>query len=410
MKIPEQPEINIGLVGHVDHGKTTLTKALSGVWTDRHSEEIKRGISIRLGYADTALYKCPECPEPQCYTVEKTCAGCGNKSEFLRAISFVDSPGHETLMATMLSGAALMNAAFLLIAANEPCPQPQTKEHLMGLEISGVENIIIIQNKIDLVSDSEAKENYNQIKEFVKGTCAENSPIIPISAHHQINIDVLIMMMQKYMPSPKPDETIAPRLYVARSFDVNKPGINPDELVGGIIGGSLIQGKLKKDNKIEIRPGRRIDEHGKIRYEDITSTITTLIAGGKEHDELKPGGLIAIGTNLDPAMTKSDSMIGKLAGEPGSLPDILYNISLEVNLFDSIVGILRDTKVENIKTSEPLMINAGSATTVGIVKSARDNVVDMVLKIPICGDPGSRVAISRKVESRWRLIGYGIIQ
>jgi translation initiation factor 2 subunit 3 len=410
MKIIKQPEINIGLVGHVDHGKTTLTKALSGVWTDRHSEEVKRGISIRLGYADTSIYKCPECPEPQCYTVDETCKECGGKAEFLRAISFVDSPGHETLMATMLSGAALMNAAFLLIAANEPCPQPQTKEHLMGLEISGVENIIIIQNKIDLISDEQAMENYKQIKDFVKGTCAENSPIIPISAHHETNIDVLIMMIQKHMPTPDTDDSLPPKLFVARSFDVNKPGIGPEDLVGGIIGGSLIQGKLKKGDEIQIRPGRRIDEHGKISYEDINSTITALIAGSKQYDELRPGGLIAIGTNLDPTITKSDSMIGKLAGKPGSLPEVLYKISLEVNLFDSIVGVSRDTKVENIKTSEPLMINAGSATTVGMVTSAREDIVDLSLKIPICADSGTRVAISRKVESRWRLIGYGIIQ
>jgi translation initiation factor 2 subunit 3 len=406
----QQPEINIGLVGHVDHGKTTLTKALSGVWTDRHSEEIKRGISIRLGYADTSFYKCPSCPEPQSYTVDKSCKECGGESEFLRSVSFVDAPGHETLMATMLSGAALMNAALLLIAANEPCPQPQTKEHLMGLDISGIKDIIIIQNKIDLVDDEAVMENYQQIKEFVKGTCAEDAPIIPLSAHHESNIDVLIMTMEKIMKSPSWDEAVPPRLFIARSFDVNKPGSNPEDLVGGIIGGSLIQGKLKVGEDIQIRPGRRLDEHGKITYEDINSTITNLISGNKSYDELKPGGLAAVGTNLDPSMTKSDSMIGKLAGKPGSLPEILTEITLEVNLFESIVGTSDDIKVDDIKTSEPLMINSGSTTTVGITKSARNNVADLVLKIPICADSGSRVAISRKVESRWRLIGYGIIQ
>jgi translation initiation factor 2 subunit 3 len=310
----------------------------------------------------------------------------------------------------MLSGAALMNAAFLLIAANEKCPQPQTKEHLMGLEISGVKNIIIIQNKIDLVSDDEALENYNQIKEFVKGTCAEDSPIIPTSAHHKTNLDVLIMMIEKTMPSPKTDETLPPRLFVARSFDVNKPGTNPSDLIGGIIGGSLIQGKLKLGDDIQIRPGRRIEEHGKAHFEDIHSTITKLISGDNEFKELKPGGLIAIGTNLDPTMTKSDSLIGKLAGKPGTLPEIVNELSLEINLFKSIVGSAGDTNVENIKTSEPLMINAGSTTTVGIVTSARSENIDVNLKIPICADLGSRVALSRKVESRWRLIGYGILQ
>ncbi|MFW5987770.1 MAG: GTP-binding protein, partial [Methanohalophilus sp.] len=120
-----QPCVNIGMVGHVDHGKTTLVRSLSGVWTDKHSEELKRGISIRLGYADTTLMKCPTCPEPRCYSVKKECPHCGAKTEQVRTISFVDSPGHETLMATMLSGAAIMDGAILVVAATDG-PMPQT--------------------------------------------------------------------------------------------------------------------------------------------------------------------------------------------------------------------------------------------------------------------------------------------
>jgi translation initiation factor 2 subunit 3 len=205
MRVPVQPEANIGMIGHVDHGKTTLTKMLTGDWTDRHSEEIKRGISIRLGYADTSIYKCPECPEPECYSVEPKCPKCEKEGEFLRAISFVDSPGHETLMATMLSGAAIMDGAILLIAANEKCPQPQTKEHLMGLSITGVENIVIVQNKIDIVDEETVKKNYEEIMEFIDGTIAMDSPVVPLSAHHHTNIDVLIMEMEKRIPTAERD-------------------------------------------------------------------------------------------------------------------------------------------------------------------------------------------------------------
>ena len=180
MKVESQPEVNIGMIGHVDHGKTTLTKAITGEWTDRHSEELKRGISIKLGYADVCFYKCPKCDGSQSYTTKKKCPHCDSKPELIRCGSFVDAPGHETLMATMLSGAAIMNGALLLIAANEKCPQPQTKEHLMALAISDVRNIIIVQNKIDIVTEEEALENYGQIKEFISGTVAEGAPIIPI--------------------------------------------------------------------------------------------------------------------------------------------------------------------------------------------------------------------------------------
>ena len=117
MKVPAQPVVNIGVVGHVDHGKSTLTERLTGERTDRHSEEIKRGISIRLGYADLAIYKCPKCEPPQNYSASEVCKHCGSKGELRRIISFVDSPGHETLMATMLSGAAIMDGALLVIPA-----------------------------------------------------------------------------------------------------------------------------------------------------------------------------------------------------------------------------------------------------------------------------------------------------
>jgi len=162
--------VNIGMVGHVDHGKTTLVNALSsGEWTDRHSEEIRRGISIRLGYADATFRRCPVCKEPECYTVEEVCKHCGSKTEELRTISFVDSPGHEALMATMLSGAAIMDGAVLLIAATEPCPQPQTKEHLMALSIVGIEKVVIVQNKIDLVSRKGADRSLFTDKRVYQG-------------------------------------------------------------------------------------------------------------------------------------------------------------------------------------------------------------------------------------------------
>ena len=158
MSFPKPPEVNIGMIGHVDHGKTTLTQRLTGKWTDEHSEELKRGISIRLGYADVAFYKCPKCNEPECYCAKKTCPILKVLQNYLRVVSFVDAPGHETLMATMLSGAAIMDGAVLVIAANEPCPQPQTREHLAALDIVGVKNILIVQNKIDLVSEKDAVE------------------------------------------------------------------------------------------------------------------------------------------------------------------------------------------------------------------------------------------------------------
>lgn len=410
MSLPKQPEVNIGMIGHVDHGKTTLTQRLTGKWTDEHSEELKRGISIKLGYADAAFYKCPKCKEPKCYCTTSKCPSCGSPAELLRVVSFVDAPGHETLMAIMLSGAAIMDGAVLVIAANEPCPQPQTREHLTALDISGIRNIVIIQNKIDLVTENNAVKNYEQILKFVKGTVAENAPIIPVSAHQDINIDVLIQALEKTIPTPVHDKDKPPLMYAARSFDINKPGTRPNDLHGGIIGGSLIQGVFKKGEEIEIRPGRNIEVEGRAKIEPITTKIYSLITGGKSVSEATPGGLIAIGTHLDPARTKSDSYAGKVVGRPNELPPVMDSFNLSINLLKRVVGTVDEKNVEPIRTNEPLMLTIGTATTVGIVKEFHGEIVGVKLKLPVCAQEGQRIAISRRIDGRWHLIGYGEIQ
>ncbi|MFH1101038.1 MAG: translation initiation factor IF-2 subunit gamma [Methanobacteriota archaeon] len=407
MSFPKPPEINIGMIGHVDHGKTTLTQRLTGKWTDEHSEELKRGISIRLGYADVAFYKCTKCGEPECYTTQKTCPVCKSPTELLRVISLVDSPGHETLMATMLSGAALMDGAILVIAANEPCPQPQTKEHLAALDIVGVKNIIIVQNKIDLVTEKDAEKHFEQIKTFVKGTCAENAPIIPVSAHHDINIDVLIKSIQEHIPTPKRDQKKPPLMYVARSFDINKPGMRPPELKGGVVGGSLMQGVLRVGEEIEIAPGRKTEVKGREIIEPMMTKINSIMTGGMMVKEATPGGLLAIGTGLDPSRVKADSLAGHVVGNTGNLPEVLDSFDISIQLLKRVVGTIEEKNVDPLKTNEPLMITVGTATTVGIVSDMRENRVGVKLKSSVCAQEDQRVAVSRRIDGKWHLIGYG---
>jgi translation initiation factor 2 subunit 3 len=408
--IAKKPEVNIGMVGHVDHGKTTLVRSLSGVWTDQHSEEIKRGISIRLGYADATFRRCPQCPEPDCFSVEAKCPHCGMETEVLRTVSFVDSPGHETLMATMLCGAAIMDGAVLVISANEACPQPQTKEHLMALNITGINKIVIVQNKVDLISKDKVVEHYNQIKSFVKGTVAENAPIIPISAQQNINIDMVIQAIENMIPTPPRDVKKPALLKIARSFDVNRPGASPDNLKGGVIGGSLSQGLLHPGDKLEICPGRLVESEGRKQWVPLETKVVTLLAGSAEQEEITPGGLVGVGTMLDPVMTKSDTLVGQVAGEPGKLPPVKNSFIMEMRLLERVVGVTDESTVEPIHSSEPLMLNVGTATTVGVVSSAREGgVVQVQLKRPVCAEVGDRVAVSRRMGARWRLIGVGTI-
>lgn len=405
----DQPQVNIGLIGHVDHGKTTLTKALSGKWTDEHSEELKRGISIKLGYADSTFYKAEDAEGKVFFTTTDKDPK-ATKQEFLRRVSFVDAPGHETLMATMLSGAALMDGALLLVAANEPCPQPQTREHLMALDAVGAKNIVIVQNKIDLVTPERAKANYEEIKAFVKGTVAENAPVIPISAHHTANISALVEAIEEIIPTPEHDPDAKPQLLVARSFDINKPGTRPNKLRGGVIGGSLLQGRIKVGDEIEISPGVKVEKDGKSSYVTVTAKVNALFFGNHMVEEAGPGGLVAIGTELDPSITKADNLVGRLVGHKGNTEEALNRIGMKVTLLERVVGDDQSGVVEPLKVKEPLMLNAGTATTVGVVVKSSNEDVDCVLKLPIAALPGNRIAISRRVGGRWRLIGFGILQ
>jgi translation initiation factor 2 subunit 3 len=407
--LPKQPEVNIGTIGHVDHGKTTLVQSLTGVWASRHSEELKRGITIRLGYADMAIYKCPNCPPSSNYTVKPVCPNCNTKAEFVRAISFVDAPGHEALMATMLSGAAVMDGAILVIAADEPCPQPQTREHLAAAEVVGIKNIIIVQNKIDIVEEERARKNYEEIKNFVKGTIAENAPIIPVSAQHEINIDVLLNAIEEIIPTPKRDETKPPLMYIIRSFDVNKPGTQIEELEGGIIGGTIAQGKFKVGDEIEIRPGISVEREGKTIYNPLISEIVSLHAGKKNIKEATCGGLVGVGTLLDPAYSKADGLNGNIVGKTGLLPPTLSELTLESHILERVVGTKELLKVERINPGELLLLHIGAAVDLGKVISIKKDMVKVKLSRPICAQPNSRVSISRKVTARWRLIGYGIM-
>lgn len=401
--MPQQPTVNIGMVGHVDHGKSTLTLAITGTKTDTHSEEIKRGISIKLGYADATIYKCTGPDGEEYYTRQPEEGTCKES----RSISIVDAPGHETLMATMLAGSSIMNGALLVIAANEKCPQPQTREHLTALEIMGIKNIVVAQNKIDLVTKERAMESYHEIEHFLKGSIGESAPVIPVSAYHNVNIDSLLKAIELHIPSPKLDPGMDPMMYVARSFDVNKPGSPPAKIVGGVLGGSLVSGQLKVGQEIEITPGIQLTRGNKQVWENMVTEITTLMAGKTKLDTINPGGLAAVGTKLDPFLTKNDSFTGRIVGKVGGAPPMITDATIESHLLKRVVGFAEEQAITPIKVKESLMLTAGTANTVGIVTSTRREDLELNLRYPVAARIGDRVAIGRRISNRWRLIGYG---
>jgi len=388
------------MLGHVDHGKTTLTKALTGKWTDTHSEEIKRGISIRLGYADTDIYYCQKCKS---HSNSKKCE-CGEKSELKRKISIVDAPGHETLMTAVLSASSILDGALFLVAANEQCPQPQTTEHMLVLNSTGIKNIVVVQTKIDLVTKEKAMENYKQIKTFLKGTVAENAPIIPISANYKLNIGALFDAIENCIPTPGRDPNEKLRMYISRSFDVNKPGTPVQKLTGGVFGGSVVKGTVKVGDKIEIKPG--ISIKGNAKYTPIVCEAVSLMEESEVLESAKPGGLVAVGTTLDPALTKSDALVGSIISHPNETSEAVETLKIK---YESIQR--HDLQMPPLREGDPIVINICTATTVGVlVKLAKKGMLEIRLKKPVVAEKGTRAAISRRVGQRWRLSGWGEVQ
>lgn len=436
--ISRQATLNIGTIGHVAHGKSTVVKSISGVRTVRFKNELERNITIKLGYANAKIYKGDK---QEAKEEEKgdetndsaqrggfyTSRGSSHPDTFTdpkdnvtyrlrRHVSFVDCPGHDILMATMLNGAAVMDAALLLVAGNETCPQPQTSEHLAAVEIMRLENIIILQNKVDLIKPDAALAQQEQIKKFVAGTVADSAPIVPISAVLKYNIDVVCEYIVHKIPVPLRDFTSVPRLIVIRSFDVNKPGQDVSTLQGGVAGGSILQGVLRVGDEIELRPGITTkNEDGTVRCTPIFSKVSSLYAESNDLQYAVPGGLIGVGTRIDPTLTRADRLVGQVLGLKGLLPDVFGEIEISYYLLRRLLGVKtsdggKQAKVQKLSRAEILMVNIGSTATGGKVQAVKGDLAKIALTQPVCTMEGEKIALSRRVDKHWRLIGWGQIR
>ncbi|CAN3371678.1 hypothetical protein DIURU_001819 [Diutina rugosa] len=425
--INRQATINIGTIGHVAHGKSTVVRAISGVQTVRFKDELERNITIKLGYANAKIYKCsnPECPEPDCYhsfksdkEIHPKCLreGCDGRYNLVRHVSFVDCPGHDILMSTMLSGAAVMDAALLLIAGNESCPQPQTSEHLAAIEIMKLKHVIILQNKVDLMREASALDHQKSILQFIRGTIADGAPIVPISAQLKYNIDAVNEFICNYIPVPVRDFMAASKLIVIRSFDVNKPGAEIDDLKGGVAGGSILSGVFKLGDEIEIRPGIVTkDDNGKVQCKPIYSYVVSLFAEDNDLKFAVPGGLIGVGTKVDPTLCRADRLVGQVVGSKGTLPSIYTDIEINYFLLRRLLGVKTEgqskgAKVRKLEKGEVLMVNIGSTATGAKVVAVQADMARLQLTSPACTEVNEKIALSRRIDKHWRLIGWATVK
>lgn len=394
--------LNIGTLGHIDHGKTSLTKAITNVFTDRHSESIKRNMTIKLGYADAIIKKCEGCGGASAYTTGNKCADCEGEPKPLMRISMLDAPGHETLMATAIAGSNVIDAILFVIAANEPCPMPQTREHLMIINILDVKNVIIAQTKIDIVGKAAAAAHEKQIRDFIKGSSIENAPIIPVMANLGINIDVVLEHIA-HMKIPERDLESDPLMYIVRSFDVNKPGLEATKISGGVLGCAITKGKFKVGQQIEIRPGIKMSAKSKREtYDPIITVIKEMSNGTEKLTEAIPGGLIGISTEIDPTFTKADGLVGNIVGSVGKLPSTITSLAMKYHKLKR-----DDIPEQHMAENEPLILGMGTTTVLGYIKKAKKDTLEVELKHPISVEKGVKIAVMRNLGHRWRLTGYG---
>ena len=167
----------------------------------------------------------------------------------------------------------------------------------------------------------------------------------------------------------------------------------------------MTDGTLNGGDEIEIRPGANINN----KWTPLRTKLAEIIHGSKKSEKAKPGGLVALQTELDPALTRGDGLAGSIAGYPEYLPPVYEELKLNISLFDYVIGVGGHQNVPSIKVNNPLMLTAGIAKTVGIVTNAKKSAITIKLKIPVCAEKNDKVAVAMQVSGRWHLVGYGVI-
>lgn len=401
-----QPTINIATLGHVAHGKSTIVRSLSGITTGKFSAELKKNMTIKLGYANIKIYQC-QCARPDNFHVRPSshcnpeiCCKCQQNLQLIKHVSFVDCPGHEFLMTTMLNGAAVMDASILVVAANEPSPQPQSEEHL-AVASANPKPLIVVQNKIDLISQQQALNSYHRIKKFVNRYHREPYSVVPVSAVAGYNMDILAEMISK-IPEPVRDPKAAPLMIVVRSFDINKPNTSIDDIRGGVAGGSLLRGSFTDGQIIEIRPGLINRDGG---FQPLRTKIVSLYSEQNRLTTAYPGGLIAVGCNLDPVLTKSDRLVGHVIGLPGQLPEVYTTIVIRYNKIKRLIN--RDLP-EKFNKGDNLKININSLGAMAKITGIKSDLLRLEISKPCCIEDNQIVSIQCKNSSdKWQLYGFG---
>jgi translation initiation factor 2 subunit 3 len=385
----EQPILNIGMLGSVSDGKSTTVLKLSGIKTQKYSSELKRNITIKPGYANMKIFnnngKLDSCNSNEIL-----------EGELVHHLSFVDCPGHYELIMAMLSNIQVMDGVILVVSASEKLSnKPQLLQHMDAIKIGGFNKVIVLFNKLDLITKSEAITRKKELDVLLKKYQIKPKIIIPTAINLDLGKENILNAILKYFPPKRKEIKKDPLFYITRSFNINKNNCDYKELMGGVAGGSLLNGKFKIGDEIEVRPGIIENINGVTSYKPLITKITSLQSDTLKLNEIKSGGLIGIGTNIDPQYTHNDYLSGNVVGLKGKLPEVYTKIQINYNY-------IIDTDTHKINENDILYLQIGPMNT-------RSKYIDNCfhLEKPTCINKKMIIIISKKINNKFNILAHG---
>lgn len=399
-KMNIQPILNIGTIGSVSNGKTTLVKALSGTNTIRHSNEKKRNITIKAGYANMKVWLKPDGSFDTTNSEDTI-----EDAKLVHHISFVDCPGHQELILTMMSSVSLMKGAIVVIsAADSISNNRQLVQHLTAVKISGLDKrLIVIFNKLDLCTHEKAIERKEELDELLTKLNIKPQYIIPTALNKKIGLSNVVKAIMEVFPPELYDSCLneTTEFRITRSFDINKPGTNWDEMSGGVFGGSLLTGSIKLGDEIEIRPGQYAKKKdGSFNVIPITSIVNSIQTDKINIDILYPGGLTAIGSDIDPYYCKDDKLTGAVVGIKGTLPPVYQEIVINITICNDF-GSNWIPKCNDI-----VYLQIGNVNTEALLVDIKDIDFKFKLSKPVCISDDSLIIICRNINNIIVIVGF----
>ena len=417
--ITEQPKFNIAFLGHVAHGKSSCVRACTDIVTQQDSREKVKNITINLGYANMKIWRDPSgklySSGSHVFSYQNTS---GEDCELVNHISCSDCPGHQSLIQTMLSAISTVDGAIVIVAVNEPLSSsPQLIQHLAAAKLAKINKIIVCMNKIDLVTKDVVMQRKQELDELLSQYEIVPHVVIPTCFNQKIGINRLaIAIMELFNPSEDIETSnhSDPLFAISRTFDVNKPGTPWDQVIGGVFGGSLQSGTIKKGDVLEIRPGLVMkNKDGQFECTPFQTKVLSIESQRMALESLSRGGLASISTDIDPYYfkgngqakgTKKDSLIGHVVGTPGKMPSVFIEVCFDMNLVTTF-GFSWKPVVKDV-----IVIQIGTRVCDALVKEIKKNTIKVELAKPCCICDNEHIIICKIIDKILRIVGEGVIK